>query len=69
MAGNGSVPKDFDIINKDPGMDGPAHGDFKGTNPRSGEAKMDGGTNDTAPWESGNYKGKKVGDAGLFGPI
>lgn len=57
MADNGHISKDFDIVNKDPGQGGPSVDQYKGIQPRSGEAKMDGGSNDTSPFNTGSYKG------------
>lgn len=55
------IKKDFDVVNSDaPSADsGETMDKYKGTQPRSGEAKMDGGTNEERPFDPGSYKGKK----------
>jgi hypothetical protein len=56
---SGTVSKNFDPVNSDPPSNGVIPTSYKGIEPRSGEAKMDGGTNDYKPADTGNYKGKK----------
>lgn len=62
----GDIPKDFDVVNKD-APEGINYLENPGVQPRSGPAKMDGGTNDYKPFDTGNYKGKKGGST-LFSP-
>jgi hypothetical protein len=56
-----AIKKDFDVVNSEPpGHDsGETMYQYKGTQPRSGDAKMDGGTNEEKPFDPGSYKGKK----------
>lgn len=55
------IKKNFDVVNSEPPSadSGDTMDKYKGTQPRSGEAKMDGGTNEERPFDPGSYKGKK----------
>jgi hypothetical protein len=55
----GEIKKDYDVVGKEAPQVGINYQDYKGVMPRSGEAKMDGGTNTNVPFDTGNYRGKK----------
>ena len=56
---SGTVPKNYDVVQKDAPSNSVLPTEYKGIEPRSGAAKMDGGTPDYKPFDTGNYKGKK----------